>query len=173
MEMEIINAGDPLVILASIPASCQSREMREHEAGLRLLSMGMEYLGLEMDEIIHNKYGKPYFQGKHLPYFSISHSSSYVACTIAQHEIGCDLENNKKVPKILSRELGKVKCFIKDEINRTSKRTVLWTVYEAVAKCIGKGIPLEENIDSAEWIVKTWLPKDDYALTVAYKKTGV
>lgn len=164
------------MLIGNIPASCKkSREVREHEAGLHLLSYGMELLGLPIQAFYYNKYEKPYFKGFGSPYFSISHSSNHVACAISRTEIGCDIEKIKSVPHILDKELDKIRYINKstDEICETN-RTILWTIYESIAKCIGKGIPVhQEDIDTFAWNVKTWMIKKKYVLSIATRIMAV
>lgn len=169
MNVEIISANNPLVIVGTIPASCDNtRANREHEAGLQLLFIGMDILGLPHFEIAYKKTGKPYFKNNDNVFFSISHSCKYVACVISRQEIGCDIERIKKVPHNLDRYLALVAASQEDKNEDSIKRTKNWTRYEAIAKCIGDGIPFDdESFDIREWDFESWMVKNNYILSVA------
>ncbi len=173
MEVEIICKGDPLVIIGNIPASCGlSREKNEHEAGLQLLKHGMDYLNLPLYFIKTNCYGKPFFDNVEGPYFSISHSANFVACAISSKEIGCDIERIKRVPGNLEKELYKIQHLLDEKTTSSFEDKIkLWTVYEAMAKCIGKGIPIEQNdIDSYDWNIMIWRTCKDYITCIVTKR---
>lgn len=171
--MELIQTGDPLVLVGDVPASGETdRQTREHEAGLCLLRHGMALLGFAMSNIVTNEYGKPYFEEEGLPNFSISHSGGRVACALSSHEIGCDIERLTSVPRILDKELEKVRRFVPDaRMDDYDARTKLWTVYEALAKADGKGIPLApRDIECCSWHIRTWLIEGGCVLSSATRE---
>ena len=59
-----------------------------------LLRYGLAQAGVQKQDIRfrYQQSGKPFLEGNHLPYFSISHSGDYVMCAIASEEIGVDVE---------------------------------------------------------------------------------
>ena len=169
MSVEFIRKADPYVFLSKIePDATKKREILEHQAGIHLLQEGMSLIGLSFSDyiIMYTEYGKPYFVKKNesqdiwVPNFSISHCKGYVACAISKREIGCDIERIKRVPDILNREINKVSRLVDRQRydTETSYRTCLWTVYEAIGKCNGRGIPLNKDIYlPEEWKIYTWI----------------
>lgn len=134
----------------------------------------MARLGLPLSNILTDEYGKPYFEKEGLPYFSISHSSGRVACALSSQAIGCDIERITRVPRILDKELEKVRQFLPDaDIEDPTDRTKLWTVYESLAKACGKGIPLSlGDIECCSWDINTWFIEGNYALSIAVRETA-
>lgn len=170
MEVEIISKGDPLVLVGRIPASCGlSRAEKEHEAGIHLLEYGIKYLEIPNYSIKENYFGKPFFDNANGPFFNISHSNRMVACAFSKKEIGCDIEKIKTIPKILDKEIEKVLSFaLSTDFSSSIGRTELWTIYEAMAKCIGKGIPIDVNeIKKNNWKVNSWIIEKTYILSIA------
>ena len=133
-------------------------------------------LGLPFPDIWANEYGKPYFDngdGSGFPYFSISHAYGYAACAISKVEIGCDIEKIQRVPRILDKELAKAERLVPGAADDEHGRTLRWTVYEALAKCIGTGIPLQEpDIDAFEWRSRTWDVHDSHVLSIVAYPEG-
>lgn len=75
--------------------------------------------------------GKPYVEGEH---FSITHSGDYVAFAKANEEIGIDLEKIRKVNPRLKEYLKNAPLLKEEDLFH------YWTLKEALAKCLGKGI---------------------------------
>lgn len=173
MKIELVCAGDPLVLVGKIPASCKSeRQQGEHEAGLRLLNYGMSILNLPVPPIKADEHGKPFFSEKGFPCFSISHSSGVAACAISRSDIGCDIEKITRVPRILDKEIDKVRHLASGvAFNSPLGRTTLWTMYEAIAKADGMGIPLDFDSVDSRWHIKTWTIWDSHILTIAMRET--
>lgn len=175
MEVEVINAKNPCVLISRIPTSCgENRQTREHEAGIHLLYCGMGMLNLHGYEIHYSELGKPFFAENDKPSFNISHSNGYVACAISIGEIGCDIEKIRRVPRILDREISKIKYLCAD-IDDCSilGRTRMWTIYESVAKCLGRGIPINpDEVKSSKWRIHSWIIKDTYVMSTAEKEIG-
>lgn len=172
MEVKIISTGDPFVLISIIPASWDgSRSEREHEAGIHLLKVAMEMLGILMPGIEYDIFGKPFFKDDIGYYFSITHSLEYVACAISKQEIGCDIEKIRKVPSGLDNELEKVRYLTTvSDIKSPLSRTIVWTAYEAIAKCLGFGIPLGTcDVQKYVWDIKTHQVCEDYILSIALK----
>ena len=171
MKVEIVNAGDPLVLLGRIPASSECRVLREHEAGIYLLRYGIELLGFDMGEVAYKTTGKPYFTNSDLPYFNISHSKGLVICSISRQEVGCDIELIQRIPRILNTELRKIiNANTRPLFSHEEKETLLWTIYEAVAKCMGTGIPInQDKIDCKEWNIINRTINEKYIISVVTK----
>ena len=174
MKVEIIHSWDPFILLSPIQHSCQrSRIENEHDAGLHLLDYGMKELGFLNYELDITMKGKPFIkEAAGVPYFSISHSRTYAACAISSKEIGCDIERIRKVPERLNRELEKLKVlkihFLSD--NEMARRTQMWTIYEAVGKYNGDGIPVsKDTIKCENWVINSRIVDSSHIISWVYK----
>ena len=85
--------------------------------------------------------GKPYFADIPL-FFSLSHSGDYVACAVADYEIGLDIQCIRPLDERLVH-----RCFTPQEqsILRESKNpdnmfTTLWSIKESYLKATGQGL---------------------------------
>ena len=100
----------------------------------RLRSYGSSYFKnvfLPNAPIQYGEHGKPYIEGEH---FSITHSGDYIVFAKANEEIGIDLEKIRKVNPRLKEYLNGVPLLKEEDLFRC------WTLKEALAKCLGKGI---------------------------------
>jgi len=93
---------------------------------------------------IEGKHGKPSLADHPEIHFSISHSSHFVACAMADCEIGIDIQHLVKVNEPLMRrvlsdeELGMVMALHGEERQMLFAR--LWALKEAYLKAVGTGI---------------------------------
>ena len=93
---------------------------------------------------IEGKHGKPSLADHPEIHFSISHSSHFVACAMADCEIGIDIQHLVKVNEPLMRrvlsdeELGMVMALQGEERQMLFAR--LWALKEAYLKAVGTGI---------------------------------
>lgn len=93
---------------------------------------------------IEGKHGKPSLADHPEIHFSISHSSHFVACAMADCEIGIDIQHLVKVNEPLMRrvlsdeELGMVMAQQGEERQMLFAR--LWALKEAYLKAVGTGI---------------------------------
>lgn len=93
---------------------------------------------------LEGKHGKPSFADHPEIHFSISHSSHFVACAMADCEIGIDIQHLVKVNEPLMRrvlsdeELGMVMALQGEERQMLFAR--LWALKEAYLKAVGTGI---------------------------------
>lgn len=93
---------------------------------------------------IEGKHGKPSLADHPEIHFSISHSSHFVACAMADCEIGIDIQHLVKVNEPLMRrvlsdeELGIVMALHGEERQMLFAR--LWALKEAYLKAVGTGI---------------------------------
>lgn len=93
---------------------------------------------------IEGKHGKPSFADHPEIHFSISHSSHFVACAMADCEIGIDIQHLVKVNEPLMRrvlsdeELEMVMAQQGEERQMLFAR--LWALKEAYLKAVGTGI---------------------------------
>ncbi len=182
MSVEVIRKADPYVFLSKIePDVTKKREILEHQAGIHLLQEAMSLIGLSFSDyiIMYTEYGKPYFVKKNesqdiwVPHFSISHCKEYAACAISKREIGCDIERIKRIPDILNREINKVSRIVDRQRydSEIAYRTCLWTVYEAIGKCNGRGIPLKkEEYSNDDWADLYWKIHDEFILSIVKQK---
>lgn len=102
---------------------------------------GIVPLSLKTD-IIKNRYGKPYFIDHPKLYFNLSHTLGYVACVIAEREVGIDIE---KIRPYKSCVLHKVctaaeKEWIKQSEFKEEAFFRLWTLKESFVKAEGTGL---------------------------------
>lgn len=93
---------------------------------------------------LEGKHGKPSLADHPEIHFSISHSSHFVACAMADCEIGIDIQHLVKVNEPLMRrvlsdeELGMVRALQGEERQMLFAR--LWALKEAYLKAVGTGI---------------------------------
>ena len=139
------------------------RVKNEHIAGRRLLFNGVleEYPDLtsgwdfwewlEGDasrEIKIEERGKPYFQDRSLPRFSISHSGEYVVCALSKHEVGCDIQIMEGKDSDRTLKIGK-RFFSEREFLDMERAEDpqdyfyrIWTIKESYIKALGEGLSL-------------------------------
>jgi 4'-phosphopantetheinyl transferase len=84
---------------------------------------------------------KPYLKDGRA-FFNISHSGSYVICSVSENEIGCDVQTVEKYnPRIATRFFTEnEKLFLEKSENQSEDFTRLWTLKESVLKKTGEGI---------------------------------
>jgi len=106
------------------------------------------YLGLSNDEIIFikNIYGKPSLLNQNDFHFNISHSDKYIICIIDKAPVGIDIEMVKSVNLKIAKRFFSHNEF-QYIINRTDNERLIafydiWTMKEAYAKYIGKGLSI-------------------------------
>lgn len=105
-----------------------------------------EDLGLMYDAatIYVTKDGKPFHEDNEY-YFSFTHSDIYIACAIADEEVGVDIEQARTIKPQLLR-----KILTPEEINDSVNPIRAWVIKEAYGKFIGLGIGLGFTTLSAE-----------------------
>lgn len=171
---ELKKAGMALQKRAVFPLRSYTSEsaFAAHLAGRLLLDYVLRYVYAYNSyyKVVLSGSGKPSFVQSSLPFFSISHSSSFAAVVFSQQEIGLDIELLRK-----RRMQGDVaaRFFSPQEYNYYcsrffSQRQVafysIWTLKESYLKCRGTGISgglqnfslipqknavLTENVDSS------------------------
>lgn len=88
--------------------------------------------------------GKPYVANG--PYFSLSHSSKYVACAVSDREIGMDLQRkepsnkHKMIHRYFQQEEKRVLEKARDEKEIQQLFYEIWTRKEAYGKLTGNGL---------------------------------
>lgn len=119
---------------------------------LRQYLKSMNYTEQEIHRAFYEKWGfeygekgKPYFKYFSNLFFSLSHSGSYAACIISEHEVGIDLQkyssyNIKTAKRLFSEERCKNLLDCTNEMERDKLFTCYFTQIEAIGKLSGQGI---------------------------------
>lgn len=132
-----------------------------------LLRYGLAQAGVQKQDIRfrYQQSGKPFLEGNHLPYFSISHSGDYVMCAIASEEIGVDVEQCTDIHSGLAKSVmtsAEYAHYLNLRPNMQNQYFfTVWTCKESVVKCIGTG--LQTSFPSIEIVTagkKTQAVKD-------------
>ena len=124
-----------------------SRQMLTAE---RLLNRAVKNVYPQIELPLHieaSKSGKPYLTDPPL-FFSLSHSGDYVACAIADFEIGLDVQCIRPISMPLVSRF-----FSEDELGRLQNSehpdqifTLLWSLRESYWKATGRGIAAGLNV---------------------------
>ena len=98
----------------------------------------------DFGRLLRTPEGKPYFENKEAPYFSVSHTGSLWACLFADRPIGMDLQQKTKADwlKLAERfftpeEKDYVRIFGEEGFFK------IWVRKEAYVKCIGSTLARE------------------------------
>lgn len=99
----------------------------------------------EKTKIIFGEYGKPAFENN--VKFNLSHSGTKVMCVMSEYEVGCDVEQIRKVNmKIAKRYFSDAEyAFIMNSQTEGKKMDAfyrIWTLKESYIKCTGDGLSL-------------------------------
>lgn len=128
-------------------------------------------------EVAYIENGKPVYANCRDVHFNLSHSGDYVACVVSEREVGIDVEGHRQVRKGIAERF-----FSKEEFEWMSKGDYvdrffrLWTIKEAYAKLVGKGIAqmiddihidMDNDSDNAH-NVNVITKKDDYPVNVRF-----
>jgi len=97
---------------------------------------------LSQQHIAYGPYGKPYLRDYLNIHFNISHSGTYVACTVADRPVGIDVQVITECrPDVAVRVCsGEELARIEASDNPAVEFTKLWTQKEAHLKMLGRGI---------------------------------
>lgn len=134
-------------------------------------------------EFAYAEHGKPLLKGHCGMHFNLSHCPKGVMCVVADHEVGCDIEeiaDGEPDMSVMRR------CFNEAEIDgilSAARPNVafarLWTVKEAVLKLTGEGINdalpsllTTERLSQLEIITEEQTAKG-YAYSIAYNKQNI
>jgi len=100
-----------------------------------------------------SQYGKPYLVGINKYKFNISHSLDYVACAVADCEVGVDIQRLQKADILTAKHIFSAEeygRFLKLPQSRRDKEFFkLWTIKESYLKAIGTGFFTEPKSFSA------------------------
>ena len=92
------------------------------------------------EKLVSEMSGKPYFKSPEKPFFSLSHSGSYVLCAMSDCEIGADIQEMKAVDFTKAAEYAFCKeenDWVKQDRHRFYR---IWTGKEAFGKMTGEGL---------------------------------
>lgn len=139
---EYKNTDIPFLDLQLIEKSGNRKRINEHISSRVLLAELLIKGGIDPNKVNLKKteQGKPYalIADEEL-HVSFSHSSDWVCCAVSiKHDIGIDCEPlvREVNPRIFSRILDDSEMSLLKEISPLA----IWTMKEAVVKCIGTGI---------------------------------
>ena len=97
-------------------------------------------------EITCAERGKPRF--RELPLcFSLSHSGPFVACAIADHEIGLDIQETVQDKAFLAERFfsAEEKRFLQEQRDQDRAFTALWALKESYLKATGEGFSIDSE----------------------------
>lgn len=144
----------PDVFKAEVMKKATPQRKAERLCAYYLLSLAiselMPYFAEKLTPILRSELGKPYFEGKSSPFFSISHSFPYVSVIVSNAEVGLDIQLKKEIKRDPGKHFFSSKeheIYINlDDTEREDYFFRLWSVKESIVKLTGKGLstPLSE-----------------------------
>ena len=114
---------------------------------LLLQDLLREHYGIEGDLVFsYNEHGKPMLKEVSNIHFSISHCKGTIAVAVADRPVGIDVETLLMPSEALAEKVMDKGEKLRFDISDTPEDffTALWTAKEAVMKCRGTGIVMEE-----------------------------
>ena len=114
---------------------------------LMLQDLLREHYGIEGDLVFsYNEHGKPMLKEVSNIHFSISHCKEAIAVAVADRPVGIDVETLRMPSEALAEKVMDEGEKLRFDISDTQEDffTALWTAKEAVMKCRGTGIVMEE-----------------------------
>ena len=114
---------------------------------LMLQDLLREHYGIESDLVFsYNEHGKPMLKEVSNIHFSISHCKEAIAVAVADRPVGIDVETLRMPSEALAEKVMDKGEKLRFDISDTPEDffTALWTAKEAVMKCRGTGIVMEE-----------------------------
>ena len=106
-----------------------------------------EHYGIEGDLVFsYNEHGKPMLKEVSNIHFSISHCKEAIAVAVADRPVGIDVETLRMPSEALAEKVMDKGEKLRFDISDTPEDffTAIWTAKEAVMKCRGTGIVIEE-----------------------------
>lgn len=133
----------------------------ETDQAINVLKKQLNYFNLELPEIYILSNGKPYFKKSDL-FFNYSHSKNYIACAIAFHEVGIDIEETSR--KINDDIANKYL----DNVIGNEKRIEMWVKKESYSKLKGLGIQIMlQDVKISEITTKNlFISKKEYMCSI-------
>ena len=114
---------------------------------LMLQDLLREHYGIEGDLVFsYNEHEKPMLKEVSNIHFSISHCKEAIAVAVADRPVGIDVETLRMPSEALAERVMDEGEKLRFDISDTPEDffTALWTAKEAVMKCRGTGIVIEE-----------------------------
>ena len=114
---------------------------------LMLQDLLREHYGIEGDLVFsYNEHGKPMLKEVSNIHFSISHCKEAIAVAVADRPVGIDVETLRVPSEALAERVMDEGEKLRFDISDTPEDffSALWTAKEAVMKCRGTGIVMEE-----------------------------
>lgn len=114
---------------------------------LMLQDLLREHYGIEGDLVFsYNEHGKPMLKEVSNIHFSISHCKEAIAVAVADRPVGIDVETLRMPSEALAEMVMDKGEKLRFDISDTPEDffTAIWTAKEAVMKCRGTGIVMEE-----------------------------
>ena len=114
---------------------------------LLLQDLLREHYGIEGDLVFsYNEHGKPMLKEVSNIHFSISHCKEAIAVAVADRPVGIDVETLRMPSEALAEKVMDKGEKLRFDISDTPEDffTALWTAKEAVMKCRGTVIVIEE-----------------------------
>ncbi|MDD2435705.1 MAG: 4'-phosphopantetheinyl transferase superfamily protein [Bacilli bacterium] len=124
---------------------------------------------LNLNRIKTNENEKPYVEDGEF-FFNISHSKNYICCAISDHEVGVDIEEERKISDKL-----KERILTKQELESNINPLEAWVIKEAYAKYLSIGLKLDfrtvsiDEIQSNFFMIK--IPNDNYVCYIVGKES--
>lgn len=89
-----------------------------------------------------NQYGKPFLENIKNLYFSLSHCENAIVCSLAENDVGIDVEDIKPIDIGYFNDMLSEKEFeyVRTRSDKAVAFASIWTRKESLAKLIGKGI---------------------------------
>ena len=132
----------------------------ETEQARAVLSYMLNYFDIDLDEIIIDDEGKPYFKNSNI-HFNYSHSKNYIACVISNYEVGIDIEEKSRV---ISDDIS-IKYL--NGVEDNNDRLILWVIKEAYSKLKGLGLQIGfNNIEFTSDIKDLLINEDEYICSI-------
>jgi 4'-phosphopantetheinyl transferase len=133
---------------------------------------------LDFCSFARTSFNKPYLKDSDL-YFNISHSGNMVACVFSRQPIGLDIEQVKKIDINAFESVFSKAEMQKIREGGDKKFYELWTIKEAVAKAIGKGLDInllaieilqnQAIYNSLSWQIRSFVLNEMYCAVSAKK----
>ena len=118
----------------------QPEDQKRSALAWLLLQYGLkqEYGFREIPDFQKTSSGKPFFCGKNMPFFNLSHSGNFVGCALHDREIGLDIQKLTKPRESLIRRV----CTQEELISLKSPQDFcrIWAMKESAVKLTGEGI---------------------------------
>lgn len=114
---------------------------------LLLQDLLREHYSIEGDLVFsYNEHGKPMLKEVSNIHFSISHCKEAIAVAVADRPVGIDVETLRMPSEALAEKVMDKGEKLRFDISDTQEDffTAIWTAKEAVMKCRGTGIVMEE-----------------------------